>query len=91
MFLPPLVKRLAMNAPDVDLRVFPLNRLDVIGELKRGQVDLLIGWFGELPGGMCRATLYQEEEAIVVRAGHPLTEQKVTLESLFEFRTWSSS
>jgi DNA-binding transcriptional LysR family regulator len=85
VILPSLVKRLAMNAPDVDLRVFPLNRLDVIGELEKGLVDLVIGWFGELPGGMRRATLYQEEEALVVRAGHPLTQQKVTIESLFEF------
>jgi hypothetical protein len=29
-------------------------------------------------GRMRRATLYREEEAIVVRAGHPLTQDKVT-------------
>jgi len=85
VILPPLVKRLAKSAPHVDLRVFPLNRLDVVSELEKGEVDLVIGWFGELPGSMRRATLYQEEEAIVVRAGHPLTQGKVTIENMFEF------
>jgi DNA-binding transcriptional LysR family regulator len=36
--LPTLVKRLAKSAPHVDLRVFPLNRLDVVRQLERGQV-----------------------------------------------------
>jgi len=85
VILPPLVKRLEMSAPYVDLRVFPLNRLDVVRQLEKGQVDLVIGWFGELPAGMRRATLFQEQEAIVVRAGHPLTQVKVTKEKLFEY------
>jgi DNA-binding transcriptional LysR family regulator len=42
-----------------------------VRQLERGEVDLVIGWFGELPGGMRRATLFREKEAIVVRAGHP--------------------
>jgi DNA-binding transcriptional LysR family regulator len=77
VILPSLVKRLAKNAPQVDLRVFPLNRLDVVRELESGQIDLVIGWFGELPGGMRRATLFREQEAIVVREGHPLTQDKI--------------
>jgi DNA-binding transcriptional LysR family regulator len=85
VILPSLVKRLAKNAPQIDLRVFPLNRLDVVHELESGQIDLVIGWFGELPNGMRRATLYREEEAMVVRAGHPLTQDKVTKQRLFEF------
>src|SRR5260370_2472307 len=85
VILPSLVKRLAKSAPHVDLRVFPLNRLDVVRQLESGQVDLVIGWFGELPGGMRRATLFQGEEAIVVRAGHPLTQDKVTKKRLFKF------
>jgi DNA-binding transcriptional LysR family regulator len=85
VILPSLVRRLAKNAPQVDLRVFPLNRLDVVRELETGQIDLVIGWFAEMPSGMRRVTLFQEEEAIVVRAGHPLTQGKVTKERLFEF------
>jgi hypothetical protein len=39
--------------------------MGVVSELENGEVDLVIGCFGELPGGVRRATLYQEEEAIV--------------------------
>jgi DNA-binding transcriptional LysR family regulator len=85
LLLPILVKRLAKGAPRVDLRVFPLNRTDVVRQLAAGQVDVIVGWFGRLPEGMCRHTLYQEQEAIVVRVGHPLTNGKVTKEGLFAF------
>jgi DNA-binding transcriptional LysR family regulator len=85
IILPLLVKRLVESAPQVDLRVFPLNRPDVVRQLNRGEIDLVIGWFGELPDGMRRATLFREEEAIVVRTGHPLTQDKVTKEKLFEY------
>jgi DNA-binding transcriptional LysR family regulator len=85
VILPGLVKRLAKSAPNVDLRVFPLNRLDVVSQLESNEVDLLIGWFGRLPDGIRRSRLYQEQESIVVRAGHPLTKCKVTKEKLFEF------
>jgi DNA-binding transcriptional LysR family regulator len=85
VILPSLIQRLIKNAPLIDLRVFPLSRLDVVRELENGQIDLVIGWFGELPDGMRRAILYREEEAIVVRAGHPLTQDKLTKQRLFEF------
>jgi len=85
LVLPALLQRLVKSAPNVDLRVFPSNRIDVVRQLEAGHVDLIIGWFGRLPDGMCRRTLYQEQEAIVVRAGHPLTHGKVTKERLFEF------
>ena len=85
VILPALVKRLAKNAPNIDLRIFPLNRLDAVRQLESNQVDLLIGWFGRLPNGIRRSKLYQEQESIVVRAGHPLTQCKVTKERLFEF------
>jgi hypothetical protein len=32
--------------------------MGVVSELENGEVDLVIGCFGELPGGMRRATLY---------------------------------
>jgi DNA-binding transcriptional LysR family regulator len=85
LVLPALVHRLVKSAPNVDIRVFPSNRIDVVRQLETGQVDLAIGWFRRLPDGMCRRTLYRDEEAIVVRVGHPLTHGKVTKEGLFEF------
>jgi DNA-binding transcriptional LysR family regulator len=83
--LPPLVARIVKDAPQVELRIFPFSRLDVVRQLDEGRLDLALGWFGEVPERIGRTTIMDEREAIVVRAGHPLTEGAVTKERLFAF------
>lgn len=80
-----LVSRLAKAAPQVDLRIFPCNRMDVVRHLDDGRLDLVISWFQDLPDRVKRATIMVEKEAVVVRPGHPLTEGAVTKEGLFAF------
>ncbi|ACK51626.1 transcriptional regulator, LysR family [Methylocella silvestris BL2] len=83
--LPQLVGRLAEVAPQIDLRIFPFNRTDVVRHLDEGRIDFVMGWFGDLPDRMRRATIVVEKEAMVVRTGHPLTEGPLTKERLFSF------
>ncbi len=83
--LPRLVGRLAETAPQIDLRVFPFSRTDVVRHLDDGRIDFVMGWFGDLPDRMRRATIMMEKEAMVVRTGHPLTAGPVTKERLFGF------
>jgi len=83
--LPGLIRRLCEVAPQVELRVFPCNRTDVVRHLDEGRIDLVIGWFADLPQRMRRTPLLVEKEAIVVRRGHPLAEGPVTLERLLHF------
>ena len=85
VLLPALIRRLAAAAPQIELRVFPCNRLDVIRHLDEGRIDLVLGWFDGLPDRMRRTPLLVEREAVVVRPGHPLTEAPVTLERLMHF------
>ncbi len=81
----PLVERLAVAAPEVELRIFPLARLDVARHLDDGRLDMLIGWFSDLPERIRRKALVEDREAVVVRPGHPLTRAPVTLERIFDF------
>jgi DNA-binding transcriptional LysR family regulator len=83
--LPSLVKRLAKSAPKVELRVFPSNHVDLVQQLEKGRVDLVIGSFTELPAGIRRTRLLREDEVITVRTGHPLTRGRMTKERLLEF------
>jgi DNA-binding transcriptional LysR family regulator len=83
--LPRMVRRIAGAAPQTDLRVFPFSRMDAVRYLDDGRLDFVVGWFGELPGRMRRATIVVEREAVAVRAGHPLAQGKVTKERLFAF------
>lgn len=83
--LPRLVARLGPAAPQIDLRVFPLNRMDVVRQLDDGRVDFVLGWFADLPERVRRSTLLQDMETVLVRRGHPLTRGPVTREGLFAF------
>jgi DNA-binding transcriptional LysR family regulator len=83
--LPPLVKRLAKSAPNVDLRVFPANRIDLVQQLEKGRADLVIGSFTHLPAGISRSSLLREDEVITVRTGHPLTRGRLTKKQLLTF------
>jgi DNA-binding transcriptional LysR family regulator len=84
VILPSLVKGLAKSAPNVDLRVFSSNHLDLVQQLEKGRADLVIGSFSELPAGIRRARLLREDEVIVVRTGHPFTRGKMTKDRLLE-------
>ncbi len=83
--LPGLIRRLSEVAPQVELRVFPCNRTDVIRHLDEGRIDLVVSWFADLPPRMRRTPLFLEKEAVVVRREHPLTEGPVTLARLLGF------
>ena len=85
MVLPHVIGRLAKIAPEINFRIFPFNRMDVVRHLDDGRVDMVMGWFSDLPDRMRRVEVVSASEAIVVRAGHPLTEGKITKERLFSF------
>jgi len=80
-----LVARLTRVAPQVDVRIFPYNRKDVVRHLDDGRLDLVIGWFSDIPDRMRRAALMTERESLVVRSGHPLAGRPVTKAELFEY------
>lgn len=83
--LPQLVQRIGGEAPQISLNIFPSTRLDVVRELDEGRIDLVIGWFRDLPDRMRRTTITVDSEAVVVRAGHPLLQQPITMAGLFAF------
>ena len=83
--LPIVMTRLLSFAPNASLKVLPMGRMDIVESLDDGRIDLVVGWFDKLPDRLRRHTLMQEEEAMVVRAGHPLTQQSVTRQQLFAF------
>lgn len=81
----PLVAHLARTAPHLDLRIFPYSRMDVVRHLDEGRIDLILGWFGDLPDRARRTQIALEQESLIVRVGHPLTEGVVTRQRLFSY------
>jgi DNA-binding transcriptional LysR family regulator len=83
--IPPLIALLSRTAPQIAFRIFPIGRLDVVRNLDSGHVDLVLGWFGDLPDRLRRRVIVTEHEALIVRAGHPLTEGMLTRQRLFDY------
>ncbi|CCE10547.1 Transcriptional regulator, LysR family [Bradyrhizobium sp. STM 3843] len=83
--LPLIADKVGKMGPNINLRIFPLSRLDLVANLDSGQVEMAVGWFGNLPRRMRRMPVLAESEALVVRVGHPLTASEITMERLFAF------
>ena len=90
--MPPLVQRLATEAPNVTLRVLPLSTRDPRDLLASAGVDLAIGHFpgvlaelgashlqDQLPRFQAQR-LYDTEYVVVMRRDHPLAAGELTLD-----------
>lgn len=83
--LPRFVETVLQKAPGIRLRIMPIGRIDLIEQLDTGRLDLVISWLGLTPERVCRKPLVTDEEAVIVRSGHPLATGKPRLASLLSF------
>jgi DNA-binding transcriptional LysR family regulator len=67
VLLPTLIRRLAKEAPGVDLRARPLDKETAFEALDAGKLDGLVGVFGKLPKRYDRRALWNERFACVLR------------------------
>jgi len=81
ILLPPLLKRLAHEAPGVRVEVRPWGLHQVPKTLHSGEVDLMIGFYDELPAHHAETLLFEEHYVCIARKGHPGLGRKPTLKS----------
>lgn len=67
----PVLGRLQAAAPGVDLRISPVHQGDFVERFDRGELDLVLGNFPEVPRRLERFDLFEERFVGVVRRGHP--------------------
>jgi DNA-binding transcriptional LysR family regulator len=86
LLLPPLLKRLAVNAPGVSIRVQAVagGLLDPL-ELTR-YLDLAVACVPGLFTGFRKQYLYTDRDACAVRRGHPMTRQIARVEAFLEMK-----
>ena len=72
--MPHAVAHMATLAPEVPLRIVDGGHRGLIDQLRRGQLDLVIGRLGapDVMMGLSFTQLYNEPVAFVCRPGHPL-------------------
>jgi len=77
--LPPLVKRLSVDAPGVDLASRPVP-VDLEESMASGRVDIAVGVFRELSPRLYARRMYQERFVSAVRRGHPVLKKRMNLD-----------
>jgi DNA-binding transcriptional LysR family regulator len=74
---PPLVTAASAAAPAVRLDLRPSGTLDIVDQLDRGALDLVVGSL-ESPGErFATATLFEDPYVLVMRRGHPARQDKL--------------
>ena len=79
MVLPRFLEMLSVRAPFVNVRIYSLDKRDAFDLVDRGEIDLLIGSFRNVPKRIRRRPLYTDGYLCVVRAGHPGLDASGTL------------
>jgi len=85
VIIPRLIERIAAAAPNVDLRVVPASRLDVIRQLDEARIDVAIGWFAAVPARFGRATVVEEDWVFIARTHHPLLAGEVSQSRILSY------
>jgi DNA-binding transcriptional LysR family regulator len=81
VLMPPLLARLSREAPSVRIEVRPWGLHEVPSLLARGEADLMVGFYDELPAHHAQQLLFDEEYTCIVRKRHPRIRRKPTLEA----------
>ncbi len=84
VLLPPLLRRLAREAPGVRVEVRPWGLHEVPEALLRNEVELMIGYYDELPPRHAQARLFDEEYVCIVRRAHPAIGKRLSLQRYLE-------
>jgi DNA-binding transcriptional LysR family regulator len=78
VLMPPLLARLAAEAPALDLIVQPLGS-NPMQALQEDAADAMVGLIDEAVPGIHRRRLYEERLVTLMRADHPAARAKLTL------------
>jgi DNA-binding transcriptional LysR family regulator len=92
LLVPPLIRSLGSQAPGVSLRILPLTTRDPRAKLKAGELDAAVGHFPvvlaeiaqrsmqeAMPPSVGHERLYDGRYVCVMRRGHPLAREELTL------------
>lgn len=79
VLLPRLLGQIQKHAPGVRIQMLPWGLQQVPEELARGNADLMIGFYDKVPAHHSEMLLFEERYACIVRKGHPVVRNKLTL------------
>ncbi|QLP47945.1 LysR substrate-binding domain-containing protein [Klebsiella michiganensis] len=85
--LPSVIGQFHQQQKDINLQVATMNNTMLLAGLKSGEIDIGIGRMSdpELMSGLNYELLFLESLKLVVRPGHPLLQETVTLSRVMEW------
>ncbi|MNF59884.1 Nodulation protein D 2 [compost metagenome] len=84
--MPELLRHLQDSAPNLRLDITPLAPSLPVDALDRGELDLVLGRFEEIPARFARHHWRSETLQVAVRQGHPLVNDALDLETFLRLR-----
>jgi DNA-binding transcriptional LysR family regulator len=84
ILLPDLMRRLSRTAPGIRVEVRPWGLQEVPAMLARGEADLMIGFYGEVPPRHEQEPLFEDRYTCIVRRGHPRVGKRLSLKAWLE-------
>lgn len=84
VLVPPLLRRLAREAPNITIELSPWGLHEVPESLARGSADMMIGFYDRVPPGHRHALLFEDVFTCIVRSSHPKVRSKLTLRAWLE-------
>ena len=82
--LPHLLRQLSELAPGIQIRTIFKPIEETLAGLAVGSIDLAMGFLPALEAGIHRRPLFRQNYVCVVRNGHPLAKQRMTMPMFFE-------
>jgi DNA-binding transcriptional LysR family regulator len=76
-----LARAFAEQAPRTTLRLLPLNGADAAEQLERGTIDVAVAHLRALPTPIESQTLLRDPFVVVMRKGHPLAAEPLSIEA----------
>lgn len=84
VLLPPLVRRLAKEAPGVKIHARAWGLHEAAPALADGSADLMLGYTNDVPAQHREQILFEEEYVCVLRKGHPRVAKRLSLPAYVE-------
>lgn len=84
-WLPQVLVRFAAAHPGVDIVVHEGSHTELVGPLRDGEIDLILGALREEPeaAGLEQEAVFEDSPALVMRAGHPLLAEADPARAMF--------
>ncbi|KAA1184677.1 LysR family transcriptional regulator [Rhizobium tropici] len=84
VLMPALMAEVRASAPGLDIRRRSTSREVLLGDLRRRDIDLVIGPLAAAPDGLVLTPLFTEHLVLVAQKGHPALAAEMSLKMLAE-------